>query len=88
MRNVFQSPVFEAELVKFIRKHPELKQNISRTLKLLRMDIRSPSLGTHKLHGKLSDSYGCKINYTYRIVFSFDDEFIYPESIGSHDDVY
>jgi len=88
MRNIFQSPVFEAELAKFIRKHPELKQNIARTLKLLRTDVRIASLGTHKLHGALSGSYACNINYTYRLVFSFDDKLIYPESIGSHDDVY
>jgi mRNA-degrading endonuclease YafQ of YafQ-DinJ toxin-antitoxin module len=88
MRNIFQSPGFQAELAKFIRKHPELKPNIVKALKLLRTDIRTPSLGTHKLHGALSDSYACNINYYYRLVFSFDDNLIYPESIGSHDDVY
>lgn len=52
------------------------------------MDIFSPSLETHKLHGKMAKSYACSVNYYYRIVFSFDDQYIYLESIGSHDDVY
>jgi mRNA-degrading endonuclease YafQ of YafQ-DinJ toxin-antitoxin module len=40
------------------------------------------------LHGQMSKSYGCDINYSYRIVFSFDEKFVYLESIGPHDDVY
>jgi len=88
MRDISLSSTFAVRLRKFIRFHPELKKSISKKLKLLKMDIFSPSLETHKLHGKMAKSYACSVNYYYRIVFSFDDQYIYLESIGSHDDVY
>ena len=87
-RTIFPLQVFERRLVKFIKTHPELKSEIPKILLMLSKDIRTPSLSTHKLHGKMKDSYGCNINYRYRIIFSFDDDYVYLESIGSHDDVY
>lgn len=74
--------------MKFIRFHPDLQKDIRKALTLLSQDLNSPILKTHKLHGKLKDSYSCNINYQYRIVFSYDKNYVYLESIGSHDDVY
>jgi addiction module RelE/StbE family toxin len=88
MREIFISVTFAGRLKKFMKYHPELKNSVSKTLKLLRTNVYAPSLETHKLHGKMSESYACSINYYYRIVFSFDDKLIYLESIGTHDDVY
>ena len=88
MRDIFMLSVFEKRLKKFLRYHPELKKPLVNALILLRKDVRSRSLRTHKLHGKMGDSYACSISYQHRIVFSFDDELVYLESIGSHDDVY
>ena len=74
--------------MKFIRFHPDLERDVKITLRLLSQDLNSPKLKTHKLHGKLKDSYSCNINYQYRIVFSYDKNYVYLESIGSHEDVY
>lgn len=57
-------------------------------IRILSKDVSHPSLKTHKLHGRVGKSYACSINYDYRIVFSYDDKFIYLKSIGNHDDVY
>ena len=65
-----------------------LRKSVSKALELLKDDVYSVSLKTHKLHGSMGKSYACNIDYNYRIVFSFDDELIYLESIGSHDDIY
>ncbi len=88
MRNIFATATFSGRLKKFIAYHPELKKSVSKTLSKLRSDIHSPNLQTHRLRGKLKDSYACSINYKYRIVFTFDEKLIYLESIGDHDDVY
>jgi len=88
VRTIFPFPVFERRLTKFLGFHPDLKKQIKEILKLLSQDVHSPSLKTHKLHGKLGSSYACSINHYYRIVFSFDENFVYLESVGSHDDVY
>lgn len=87
-RIILPLPIFERRLVKFLKYHPELKQDTYKTIRLLENDIFLPSLKTHKLHGKFDGSYGCNIDYQYRIVFSFDEKFVYLENIGSHDDVY
>jgi addiction module RelE/StbE family toxin len=88
MREIFVSATFAGRLAKFLNYHPEFKNAVAKAFKSLKADIRMPSLQTHKLHGKMKDSYACNINYQYRIVFTFDDKLIYPESIGSHEDVY
>lgn len=88
VRIIFPLPSFERKLVKFLKLHKELDPDVTRVVRLLELDINSPLLKTHKLHGKMSVSYACKINYNFRIIFSFDSKYVYLESIGSHDDVY
>jgi addiction module RelE/StbE family toxin len=88
MRKIFLSRAFSVRLKKFLRYHSELENNINRTLKLLIENVHDVNLKTHKLHGKMNTSYACSINYNYRIIFSFDNNCIYLESIGSHEDVY
>lgn len=88
MRKIFSSHSFSVRLRKFLRYHPELEKNINKTLKLLKEDVQNVNLKTHKLNGKLNSSYACSINYNYRIVFHYDKNLIYLESIGTHDDVY
>jgi mRNA-degrading endonuclease YafQ of YafQ-DinJ toxin-antitoxin module len=88
MRKIFASSVFSRRLRKFLAFHPELKKDVIKILSLLQTNIDSPKLHTHKLHGKMNKSYACSINFQYRLVFSYDETSIYPEYIGSHDEVY
>jgi mRNA-degrading endonuclease YafQ of YafQ-DinJ toxin-antitoxin module len=32
--------------------------------------------------------FSCRVNFSIRIVFKYDHEYIYLESIGTHDEVY
>ena len=82
------APGFERRLERFLKFHPELKPQISKTLKLLAHDMNYPLLKTHKLHGKMKDNYACSINYYYRFVFELNNSVISLLSVGSHDDVY
>jgi len=88
MRTVAISEAFDRRLFRFLKQHRDLEKKVNEILRLLEIDLNTSSLKTHKLHGKMHEFYGCSINYHYRIVFKFDNDFIYPESIGSHDDVY
>ena len=51
-------------------------------------------LETHKLKGKLLDSWACSIGYDLRIIFDFvksetqKEEDIFLIGIGTHDEVY
>ena len=88
MRKIVVSRQFEKKLILFLRKRPELETKFSSVLKVLEKDLNHPLLKTHKLHGTLSKFFACSITYEYRLVFSFNDKFIFPHTIGSHDDVY
>lgn len=81
---------YEKRSKKFIKKHPELKNQYSKTINLLALNPRHPSLRLHKLTGKLSMLHSVSINMAYRItlqVIMKKDTMILVD-IGSHDEVY
>lgn len=66
-------------LPKKIKLAAERKENIFRN------DPFDPQLKTHKLTGKLKDSWSFSIDYHYRIIFEFKDEnTIWFHSVGTH----
>ena len=79
---------------RLIRKNPQLRPLIAKTLKQLEDNHFHPSLRTHKLTGDLSDTWSCSIDYQYRILFEFikdskaEENAILLLNIGSHDEVY
>ena len=81
---------FLRKLARFLRIHKDIDREkiIDRVFDDLRLNINSPNLHTHKLHGKLNGLYACSVTYRYRLVFELRNDMIFPQSIGSHDDVY
>lgn len=75
---------------KFIKKHPEIISQYEKTLKLLELNPKHPSLRLHKLKGKLSELYSISINISYRITITFiiENNIIIPINIGAHDEGY
>lgn len=75
---------------KFIKKHPDLLSQYEKTLKLLEINPKHPSLRLHKLDGKLSELYSVSINISYRICIDFliENDIIIPIDVGRHDEVY
>jgi addiction module RelE/StbE family toxin len=79
---------------RLIRKNPNLRLLIEKTLRQLAEDPFQPSLRTHKLKGDLSDVWSCSIDYNHRILFEFIQNPEYREeailllNLGSHDEVY
>ncbi|NEP55455.1 MAG: type II toxin-antitoxin system mRNA interferase toxin, RelE/StbE family [Symploca sp. SIO2G7] len=79
---------------RIIRKRPDFRPLIEKTVRQLAEDPFHPSLHTHKLKGDLSNTWSCSIDYSYRILFEFIDnpeeqeEAILLLNLGSHDEVY
>lgn len=77
-----------------MRKHPDLRQDIEDTLRLLVQDPFAPTLETHKLKGKLSDAWACSAGYDLRIIFDFvkdetqKEDAVFLIEIGTHDEIY
>lgn len=90
MRKIALSEAFLRKLARFLKIHKDMDKEkvFDRLFEMMREDAFSPLLHTHKLHGKMSDQYACRVTYRYRLVFSIDNNIIFPQSVGSHDDVY
>ena len=93
MRKLIWSNTFVRSMKRIIRKRPELRQDIENTLKLLVQDAYAPQLRTHKLKGKLSGCWACRVKYDLRVVFEFvkgegPDDDIFLMEIGTHEEVY
>ena len=75
---------------KFLKKHPELFGQYSKTIRLLEANPYHPSLRLHRLKGSLSEMYSVSINISYRIsiYFILKEDTITPVDIESHDEVY
>ena len=89
---LLRSSAFVREARKIVKKHPQIAQNMQKTLEVLSKEPFHPRLKTHKLKGDLQDSWACSVGYDLRIIFKFVEyekaEAILLESIGIHDEVY
>lgn len=75
---------------RFLKRHPELRQQYLKTLQLLQDDPFHPSLRLHPLRGKLERLHSVSINLSYRITLEFlilEGQLI-PVNVGDHDAVY
>jgi addiction module RelE/StbE family toxin len=93
LREIGWTPKSLRAFKRLIRKNPQLRPLIAKTLQKLAKDAFHPSLRTHKLMGELSDVWSCSIDYNYRILFQFIDNSDNSSSIlllniGTHDEVY
>ncbi|MBN2619664.1 type II toxin-antitoxin system mRNA interferase toxin, RelE/StbE family [candidate division WOR-3 bacterium] len=92
MRKLVWGRTFKRAYKKIIKRQPEMKNDIIKTIQLLSKNPFMPALETHKLHGKLAGAWACSIDYDLRIIFDFvkhdDEEAIFLMEIGSHEEVY
>jgi mRNA interferase YafQ len=89
---LLRSTAFIRSARRLVKKDPPAAGALRSTLVLLAEDPFHPRLRTHKLKGKLADSWACSVTYELRIVFAFveheGDEAILLQSAGTHDQVY
>lgn len=90
MYEIIFTESYTRRAAKFLRKHPELRSQYQKTLELLELNPRHPSLRLHKLSGRLADLHSISINISYRITLEFlvEGNRILPVNIGPHEDVY
>ena len=80
---------YERQLLKFRKKHPELREQYFKTLTILESNPFHPSLRLHKLHGRLKEYHSVSVNLQYRIMIDFviKDDMILLISIRGHDEM-
>ncbi len=74
----------------FLRRHPDLKKQYLKTLQLLELNARHPSLRLHALSGRLAGMHSVSINLAYRITLELwiIEEQIILVNVGDHNAVY
>ncbi len=91
-RRLLQANSFGRDLTAWVKRHPGSATDIQHVLDALSADAFTPSLRTHKLHGRLSGRLACRVGRELRIVFEFAQhrgcEAIVLLFLGTHDDVY
>lgn len=76
---------------KWIRQHPDLKEQFAKKIIQFEEDPFHPALKTHTLSGILKGLWSFRITYEYRLLFDFADESrtkVILIDIGSHEEVY
>ena len=81
---------YSRRAARFLKRHPELRQQYLKTLQLLEANPLHPSLRLRPLRGKLEGLHSVSINLSYRITLELliQDEQIIPVNVGDHDAVY
>ena len=81
---------YNRRAARFLRRHPELRQQYLKTLQLLEANPSHPSLRLHPLAGKLQGLHSVSINLSYRITLELliQDQKIIPINVGDHETVY
>ena len=81
---------YERLALKFLKQHPELKNQYFKTLSLLELNPYHPSLRLHALSGKLQHMHSVSINLSYRITLELliRDREIILIKVGDHSVVY
>ena len=90
MYRILYTDAYNKRAGRFLKRHPELKEQYRKCLELLEVDPGHPSLRFQKLKGRPSDLSSVSININYRITLSFiiEEDAIVPVDIGSHEEVY
>lgn len=75
---------------KWIKKHPELRNQYLKTLELLELNPFHPSLRLHALTGRMAGLHSVSINLSYRITIEFfiSERELVLVNIGDHDSLY
>lgn len=81
---------YNKRAAKWLKRHPELRQQYLKTLQLLELNPFHPSLRLHALSGRLQGIHAISINLSYRITLELllTDEEIVLINVGDHDAVY
>lgn len=81
---------YQRRALRFLKQHPELKNQYVKTLTLLEINPYHPSLRLHALSGRLEGLHSVSITLSYRITLELliQGGRIIPVNVGDHDAVY
>ena len=90
MHKIIFTYSYEQRVSKFIKKHPEILNQYTKTLELLELNPFHPSLRLYQFKTSTFEGYSVSINLSYRISIEFQikEKEIVLINIGDHQDIY
>jgi len=90
MHKLIYTYSYEQRVSKFIKKHPEILNQYTKTLELLELNPFHPSLRLHQFKTSTFEGYSVSINLSYRISLEFQirEKEIVLINIGDHQEIY
>jgi mRNA-degrading endonuclease YafQ of YafQ-DinJ toxin-antitoxin module len=81
---------YNRRAARFLKRHPEAREQYRKMLMLLQANPHHPSLRLHALAGKFVGLHSVSIDLSYRITIDFiiRERQIVPINVGDHDTVY
>ena len=81
---------YNRRAARFLKRHPQVREQYRKTLLLLQANPHHPSLRLHALGGKLGGLHSVSINLSYRITLELVilEKQIVPINVGDHEAVY
>lgn len=81
---------YNRRAARFLKQHPQVRQQYVKTLQLLELNPVHPSLRLHPLRGRLDGLHSVSINLSYRITLeiAIEDTRIVLINVGDHDAAY
>ncbi len=89
MIKISWTPSFKKAYKKWVGKYPEFIDDFADAILSFEHDPFTPKLKTHKLTGKLKESWAFSAGYNQRVIFDFiSKKEALLKNIGTHDNVY
>jgi mRNA-degrading endonuclease YafQ of YafQ-DinJ toxin-antitoxin module len=81
---------YNRRAARFLKYHPQQREQYRKTLLLLAANPHHPSLRMHPLRGRLEGLHSVSINLSYRITLEMivAGRQIIPINVGDHDALY
>ncbi len=88
--SLIYTDAYNRRAARWLKKHPDLRQQYLKTLQLLELNPFHPSLRLHPLSGRLAGVHSVSINISYRITLDLliEGKEIVLLNLGHHDAVY
>jgi mRNA-degrading endonuclease YafQ of YafQ-DinJ toxin-antitoxin module len=81
---------YNRSALRWLKRHPDLRTQYLKALKLLEANPYHPSLRLHSFSGRLQGLHSVSINLSYRITLELlvHDHDVILVNVGDHDQVY
>ena len=88
--SLIYTEAYNRRAARWLKRHPDLRQQYLKTLQLLELNPSHPSLRLHALKGRLAGIHSVSINLSYRITLELliEGQEIVLLDVGTHDAVY